>query len=320
MEELNMKSLSKLCDAADWFDPEVDEIIRVELREPARLHRKQWEFALIFLVLRRLGLVRPDTVGLSLGGGTERLLYSLAHHIKHMTVTDLYDPNTTWDCARTENPDEFVRSQKPFDVDDSKYHALRMDMRSLDFPDRSFDFCYSSCAIEHIGDDADFIRHFNEVARVLKHDGVYVLTTEVSYLSQTIRDPNNYVFSPDYLVDLFARSNLEPIFDCDARITHNRTNVPLPWEVLQHVADNGSAATKSLIESIPHITLLRARYPFGSGLFTLRKKQRGAKLKFVGLENLTLFMRTSIEKYNDLLTSLEKNAGTFFSIAESEER
>lgn len=314
-----MKTLSKLCDAADWFDPEVDEIIRVELREPARLHRKQWEFAMIFLVLRRLGMVQPGKTGLSLGGGTERLLYSLANQIKHMTVTDLYDPNTTWDCARTENPDEFVKSQKPFDVDDSKYHALRMDMRSLEFPERSFDFCYSSCAIEHIGNDEDFVRHFNEVARVLKDDGLYVFTTEVSYLNHTVNDPNNYVFSPDYLADLVGGSNLEPVFDCDARITHNRANIPMPWDVLQIAVDNGNGITRRLVESIPHITLLRDRYPFGSGLFVLRKKSSsriGKRLQFTGLEDLSGFMQNGVQEYLEMMSSTKEDQNTLSTLAE----
>jgi len=295
-----VKSLSKVCDAADWFDPEIDEIIRVALREPARLHRKQWEFAAIFLVLRRLGMVEPDKSGLSLGGGTERLLYALATYVRHMTVTDLYDPTTSWDCARTDNPVEFVRSRKPFDVDDAKYTALRMDMRALEFPDRSFDFCYSSCAIEHIGGEADFIRHFNEVARVLREGGVYVFTTEMSYLGHTIRDPNNYVFSPDDLADLIDASDLEPVFDCDAALTHNRSNAPLPWDVIQVAADHGDALTRRLIESIPHITLLRGRYPFGSGMFVLRKCRSSAarkRLRFVGLEDLGTFMESAVRDF-----------------------
>jgi hypothetical protein len=46
-----MQNLSKVCDVADWFDPEVQNVIQKELREPMRLHRKQWEFAMIFLTL-----------------------------------------------------------------------------------------------------------------------------------------------------------------------------------------------------------------------------------------------------------------------------
>ena len=43
-----MDNTIKICDAADWFDPEIKSIIEKELKEPARFHRKQWEFAMIF--------------------------------------------------------------------------------------------------------------------------------------------------------------------------------------------------------------------------------------------------------------------------------
>ena len=77
-----MKSLSKICDAADWFDTDFHSIILNELKEPPRFHRKQWEFAMIFLTLNKLGFLNENMKGLSLGGGNERVLYSIAQHVK----------------------------------------------------------------------------------------------------------------------------------------------------------------------------------------------------------------------------------------------
>jgi hypothetical protein len=85
-----MLHLSKLCDAADWFDSEFQQIIKLELREFPRFHRKQWEFAIIFLALRRLGFLHEESIGLSMGGGNERVLYSIARYVKKLFVTDLY--------------------------------------------------------------------------------------------------------------------------------------------------------------------------------------------------------------------------------------
>src|SRR6185436_19840667 len=62
-----VKAFSKLCDAADWFDPEFDRIVRAELEDPPRLHRKQWEFAQIFRALQGLGRLNPQSRGLSMG-------------------------------------------------------------------------------------------------------------------------------------------------------------------------------------------------------------------------------------------------------------
>src|SRR4030042_3099849 len=197
-----MELRSKICDAADWFDPELLTVIQQHLQEVPRFHRKQWEFAMIFLMLQKLGLLNNRNIGLSMGGGKELLLYAIARQINKLIVTDLYDPSTEWDCARTGDPDEFIKMNKPFPVDDSHVQALRMDMLQLEFKDETFDFCYSSCAIEHIGSDTDFRQHLQEAYRVLKPGGIYILTTEFQFDDQLIRDTHNYVFPLPYLKNL----------------------------------------------------------------------------------------------------------------------
>jgi SAM-dependent methyltransferase len=219
---------SKLCDAADWFHPEMMEIIRDELHEMPRLHRKQWEFAMIFLALRRRGMLKADRIGLAMGAGRERLLYAIGRHVKRLVVSDLYDEETSWGCARTRTPEEFIRENCPFPAEDACLEVIRMDMREIEFPDRTFDFCYSSSAIEHIGDRADFVRHLNEVARVLRTGGVYALTTEVHYGKETIADRDNFVFSTRYLSEIISESALTPLDACEARITDHEINNPLP--------------------------------------------------------------------------------------------
>ncbi len=101
-------------------------------------------------------------------------------------MTDLYSSNSEWDTARAADPSEFIKANKPFYADENKFEAINMDMRDLKFKDESFDFCYSSCAIEHIGDYKDFEIHLNEVHRVLKDGGLYVLTTEFLFADETI--------------------------------------------------------------------------------------------------------------------------------------
>jgi SAM-dependent methyltransferase len=223
-----MRVLGKVCDGADWFDPELEAVIDGDLRELARFHRKQWEFAMILLALRRRGVLRSDAVGLSMGAGKERLLYAVAHNVRRVVATDLYDPGTEWDKARTSDPDAYIKEDKPFPVDDAKLEGLRMDMRSLDFEDATFDFCYSSCAIEHIGGREDFLKHFSEVYRVLKPGGVYALTTELHYGPETIDHAHNYYFSAGYVRDLVADSDFAAEPEIDARIAHHRSTTRCP--------------------------------------------------------------------------------------------
>src|SRR5688500_5035819 len=132
-----MRTLSKVCDGADWLDPELLAVIEGDLRELPRFHRKQWEFAMILLALRRSGVLHPDAVGLSMGSGKERLLYAVAQHVRRVVATDLYDLQTEWATAHTQDPDRYIKEDKPFPVDDAKLQGMRMDMRALDFEDRT---------------------------------------------------------------------------------------------------------------------------------------------------------------------------------------
>ncbi len=295
---------SKLCDAADWFLPPIQGIIQRELREVPRFHRKQWEFAMIFHALQELGKLGEDKVGLSMGGGRELVAYALAQHVRQLVITDLYETETTWDCARTEDPDEFIRRHKPFPVADAKLKALRMDMRDLHFPDRTFDFCYSTCAVEHIGGWEDFLKHFNEVARVLKDDGVYVFTTEVLFEEETIRDEHNYVFSLPFLHALFAESDLKPEEAFDARVAAHKANYPLPSTLRQltnFVPDN---LAQAFLQEAPHIQLLRGRHPFTCGIFIMRRRQGECDRETItveGLQETRQFAARGVREYAEML-------------------
>ncbi len=299
-----MNLMSKLCDAADWFQPDIHEIITNELRETPRFHRKQWESAMIFLALRQAGKLRPDSMGLSMGGGKELILYAIAPHLRQLVVTDLYDAQTAWDCAKTNDPDAFIKQNKPFPVDDEKLKALRMDMRDLLFPDRSFDFCYSTCAVEHIGTREDFLKHFNEVARVLKDDGVYVFTTEVSYGNQTIKDEHNYVFSLWELHEIFAESNLVPQEEFDARITQHKINYPTPSSLKSLSHFTPALFTEQFLQESPHIQLMRGKHPFTCGIFIMKKRSGAAasrETRLIGLESSRTFMDSGADEYRNLL-------------------
>lgn len=294
-----MTALSKLCDAADWFRPEVEEIIVNELREVPRFHRKQWESAMIMLALRRQGKMHPGSYGLSMGGGKELVMYAVARQVGQLVVTDLYDTHTTWDCARTGDPDEYVKQHKPFPVDDARLKAFQMDMRDLRFDAQSFDFCYSTCAVEHIGEEADFVRHFNEVARVLKDDGVYIFTTEVSYENVTIRDDHNFVFSLERLNTLFAESDLQPDSSFDARLSAHKINSPTFSNLINLSYAVPEMLTRNLLQEFPHLHLMRGRHPFTCALFVMRKRRPASgneSMHFIGERESREFMECRVSE------------------------
>jgi SAM-dependent methyltransferase len=267
--------------------------VREDLEETPRFHRKQWEFAAILMALRARGLLATDRTGLSLGAGRERILYAVARRVRRVVATDLYEADSGWEGARTDDPEAWVRAGAPFPVEDGRLTARRMDMRSLDFPARSFDFCYSSCAIEHIGGRDDFLRHLREVGRVLQEGGVYAFTTEFHYGPELISHPENFVFPADYLRDLIAESGLaaEPV--CAARIAPHKVNFPLPAN-LPALCFAGEGAF--MAAEHPHVQLLRGACPHTSALFVLRKGGgRGGPISFEGLAASRDFLSSAIQ-------------------------
>ncbi len=212
---LRPPALQKVCDVCDFFDPEIDQIIRGDLRSVPFGSRRAWEFAMIFRALRAKGKLNGAATGIGMGAGTERLIYVLARHAKKLLVTDLYLPDQGWKGVRTTDPKGLVMSRAPWPVNANKIDAAAMDMRALTCADESFDFAWSTGAFEHIGADADFSKHFEEVHRVLKPGGVYAFTTAVVFGDKTLAIPHNHYFHPQHLLDLIDASpfSAEPEFD-----------------------------------------------------------------------------------------------------------
>jgi SAM-dependent methyltransferase len=309
-----MMPLNKLCDAVDWLDPEFDRIVRTELIEEPRLHRKQWEFAHIFRALQALGRLNGLSRGLSMGAGQERLLYSVARHAGHLTVTDLYESESAWNGARTDDPDRSIKAAAPFPVDCSNISAKRMDMRALEFGDALFDFCYSSCAIEHIGDHDDFLAHLREVRRVLKSDGVYVLTTEFHYGDDVIPVRDNYYFSIGYLRELIDAAGLAVAGVADGRVRPHPLNRPLPSNLSDLYADTSKGAAGLLRQSMPHVQLLTGGEAFTSLCLVLRKAPAGHRrdtLFMDGLDDTRRFIEAGVRSWKAFVESTQLDLDPF---------
>jgi len=262
-----------VCDAGDWFRPELGRIILEELQEPPRFHRKQWEFAVIYRALEAAGLLDGTREGISFGSGTERLLYALARRVKHLWATDLYAEDSAWDIARTERPLAFLEAHAPFPIPPGSVSARAMDMRTIAFPPASFDFAYSSCAIEHIGHRADFVRHLKEVRRVLRPGGVYAFTTELTWQREAVALEGNYYFSRALLEDVVRESGLACAATFDATLSPHAINTPLPIELSGGRNDGEGRFNERLFGLLSHLQLCTANVPFTSCLVVLRKEQ-----------------------------------------------
>jgi SAM-dependent methyltransferase len=284
----NIKNPQKICDAADWQDPRLDYIIRHLLRTQPSFHRRQWEFAMLFKALFEAGKLTPDSVGIGMGAGTERLIYTLAEQVKKVVVTDLYELDSKWVGVRTDDPKALIMSKAPFEVDPERLDVLRMDMRDIKFPDNTFDFAWSTGAIEHIGKDEDFIRHLNEVGRTLKEGGVYAFTTVVIFDDDSARIPNNHYFSPDHLLDLIDASSLhaEPVFNCS--LDNNQFNRPIPEQLEDYGLPNR-------LDWTSQISVLRRGTITAANLMLLRKDSSRPK------------QRATVEGWNESRQFVERS-------------
>lgn len=127
-------------------------------------------------------MFRGETRGLGFGVGREPLAGAMAARGCNIVATDM-DPNDAGEWARTDQygggVDALWRSELVTYQDFVQRVSFRVaDMRNVPTDLADFDFCWSSCALEHLGDlgaGLDFIRRSLEC---LKPGGIAVHTTE----------------------------------------------------------------------------------------------------------------------------------------------
>lgn len=314
----NIANTQKICDFTDWYDSGVDSIIRQHLRTIPNHQRRQWEFSMILLSLARSGALRPDANAISFGSGTEVLIYTISQMVKKLMVTDLYNMSSRWVGVRTTDPRQHILDSAPssFKIDESKIDARDMDMRKVDYPDNTFDLCWSTGSFEHIGNDQDFISHLCEVHRTLKPGGVYSFTTVVCFEDQSSRIPNNHYFGVQHLLDLIDASPLRPASQLDCRLTPMRLNQPVHDRLLDFGVRNGNSFT-------PVVTLLRRGLVTSAINLVLHKRDDQPKKRpeVIGFNETRAYLDRSLEivagqmwkgwQYLDALAGITTNQQPF---------
>jgi SAM-dependent methyltransferase len=169
----------KLCDLPDFGDPEVRERIRSIVPghdERAELRRKFWEYAMLTLFFEDVGKLNEKTVALSVGAGHEEVLFWLANKIGRVVATDIYGEGTFMEADETmlTDPGRFA----PYPYREDRLDVRRMDARSLEFEDATFDVVFSLSSIEHFGSTRDIRQAAREIGRVLRPAGYAFIVTE----------------------------------------------------------------------------------------------------------------------------------------------
>lgn len=196
----NPLKLNKLCHIEDWQNSELREIIS-ELQyassidyihrkgwdvkkypvndRKGSIHRKDWEWGLGVIAMKRFGKLNKKSKAIGVGSATEEILFYLANRLDHIYATDLYDGKSWKNLVPTDFP-ENPKRYSPYPYKEDALTVRRMDATRLEFPDESFDIAFSFSSIEHFGGEnhSGALRSMKEIERVLKPSGIAVVATE----------------------------------------------------------------------------------------------------------------------------------------------
>ncbi|UIJ71050.1 cyclopropane-fatty-acyl-phospholipid synthase family protein [Aurantimonas sp. HBX-1] len=157
---------------------------------PAYRHRKMWEWAAITRALGERGKLRPGSRGCGFAVGFEPLPSLFAARGAEVLATDwVVEEATDWNISG-QQATTASHLRWPNLIDEASFDARvtfrSVDMRNLDgLAPGSFDFVWSSCSLEHLGDLEAGLRFIEQSAALLKPGGVAVHTTEFNVSSKT---------------------------------------------------------------------------------------------------------------------------------------
>lgn len=165
--------------------------------------RKEWEFETVTYILDSFGMLTDGKKGVGFAVGIEPLPAYFASRGCHILATDLAaddDKSGLW----TQTEQNAMSSEKNlnlFGICDKSIFSERVNYRDVDMnciPDdiKEYDFCWSSCAVEHIGGLEKSMAFLKNVLKVLKPGGISVHTTEINIDSDisTVKDGYSIIF------------------------------------------------------------------------------------------------------------------------------
>lgn len=159
------------------------------LGERLRYHRKLWEFVFICQALWERGAIRPEARGLGFGVGLEALPALFAAEGCRITATDM-EPTAAaasgwadtgqhaWGLAALRRP-----ALCPDALFDDRVTYRECDMNSVPVDLVDFDFCWSACALEHLGSIQQGLDFIERSVACLRPGGWAVHTTEFNLSS-----------------------------------------------------------------------------------------------------------------------------------------
>jgi hypothetical protein len=197
------------------------------IAEPPRFHRKQWEWFFIIQTLFERGLLAPARRGLAFAVGREPLPALFAAHGCTILATDQAIEQAReqgWTGTR-EHASELAALANdaicPQALFRQRVSYRTVDMNAIPSDVTGYDFCWSSCAFEHLGSLEHGLAFVENAMQTLRPGGVAVHTTEFNLSS------NEATFESERLC-IYRRADIERLIDRLTRAGHRV--VPLDWQ------------------------------------------------------------------------------------------
>jgi len=193
---------SGLCKRVD-FDKGWLRNALIEMKCDYMIHKKYWEWAVVFKILMDNYCIKDGSKGLGFGVGTEPLPALFAKYGCDVLATDAPPENEVsrlWDEG-----DQYMSSKEVLNdkgICEEELFLTNVDCRYVDMnaiPEDlhdTFDFTWSAGSFEHIGGLDKSIEFFRNQMKCLKPGGIGVHVTEYNISSddETINAPNMVFF------------------------------------------------------------------------------------------------------------------------------
>ena len=160
---------------------------RKALALPPIRHRKYWEYAWIVQALEESQMLRPGRRGVGFGVGSEPLAALMAKRGCTLVATDAPSGQVpSWVTSGQHAAD--LEAVNPGGLCPPAVFRASVRFRQADVNDipgdlRGFDFCWSACALEHLGSLEMGLRFIERSLDCLRPGGIAVHTTEFNLSS-----------------------------------------------------------------------------------------------------------------------------------------
>lgn len=161
-----------------------------ELKAGFIYHRKLWEMVYLLQALHNHDMIRAGARGLGFGCGHEPFPSYFANAGVHVTITDL-EPSKQESLGWAETGQHASTLERCFmptlvKKEDffSRAELIYVDMNSIPNSLRNYDFCWSICALEHLGTIDKGLEFIEKSLDTLRPGGIAVHTTEFNFYDE----------------------------------------------------------------------------------------------------------------------------------------